>query len=142
MPQFNMGSPLDFYTVVVRPLYEEFVSNNGNIAKAVATITMAYHLYEWANNGQKFNEKRFKERYKNHAHLAAQFQIARQVANGVKHNLSNISTRSQAGFSSAFSEAFAKPLVIQDINGSKVSVDKLLKDIMDFWDEQNKMEWR
>ena len=136
MAQFNVGSAPDFFIEVVSPLYSAFVADNANVAKAVSAIVMSYHLFDWAT-GRKFEEKYFNEKYPEKPKLASDFEIARLLANGIKHDLDKIQTRTQSGFSSGFSSGFARPLVIVRPDGSKISVDDLLRSMFEFWQEQH-----
>ena len=70
------------------------------------------------------------------------FRIARGLANGFKHFASpllgkphpgaRVTTRTQRGFSSAFSDEFSRPLNAEDI-----SVDILLRKLVAFWTDQH-----
>lgn len=135
-PSFQVETPVDFYEMVVKPQYEDFLHNNSSSRHAILTIISAYHLYEWVNN-KKFTVSDFKACYPKYAHLAKKFDTARHIANGNKHYVSNsVKTFSQKGFSSAFSDAFARPLNIIFEDGSTISVDKFLNQLMDFWESQ------
>ncbi len=140
MAQFNVGSASDFFIEVVSPLYSTFVADNANVAKAVSAIVMSYHLFDWVT-GRKFEEKHFNDRYPEKPKLAADFEIARLLTNGIKHDLGNIQTRTQSGFRSGFSNEFARPLVIVRPDGSKISVDDLLHSMFYFWQEQHDKGW-
>lgn len=140
MAQFNVGSAPDFFIEVVSPLYSAFVTDNANVAKAVSAIVMSYHLFEWATD-QKFEKNYFNNRYPEKPNLASDFETARLLTNGIKHDLDNIQTRKQLGFSSAFSSAFDRPLVIVRSDGSEISVDGLLRSMFEFWQEQHDKGW-
>ncbi len=59
--------------------------------------------------------------------------MARQLVNGTKHFENRIATGTQSGFSPAFSSAFARPVDVIKDDGSQVSADDLLKEMVDFW---------
>jgi hypothetical protein len=76
------------------------------------------------------------------------FKTGRIITNGTKHFLSKrdtkrqkrntkrpkIDTKRQAGFSSAFSDGFARPLIIVRDEGSEISADKLLREMIKHWE--------
>lgn len=138
MSTFDIKTPDDFFRHVVRPQYEEFLHDNASSRHALVAITLAYHMYEWVSRGKKFTDSDFKARYPSprHAHLRQYFNLARRLANGTKHFRAPVATRIQSGFSSVFSEAFARPLIIVDDDGSKISADALLEALVGFWSEQ------
>ncbi|HFI9803869.1 TPA: hypothetical protein ACGSUT_003930 [Vibrio parahaemolyticus] len=62
--------------------------------------------------------------------------MARDITNGLKHfKVKPTTTRSQSGFSSAFSNAFARPLIIVSSSGEEVSVDQFLEAMVGFWQQ-------
>lgn len=140
MPKFIIGSPDHFFADVVIPQYDRFLEANSDVGAAVCAIVVTYHMYEWAT-GQSFNRDRFSDLYPNEPSIVEKFDLARRVANGVKHANPRIETRAQTGFSSAFSNSFARPMkVIQD-DGAEVSVDDLLASLMEFWNRQKNKGW-
>jgi len=69
--------------------------------------------------------------------MADVFVTARRITNGTKHYINqNIKTHTQKGFSSGFSDAFARPLIIEWKPGIEKSADILLRELTDFWKEQ------
>ncbi|MBO9453148.1 hypothetical protein J7426_22995 [Tropicibacter sp. R16_0] len=140
MPDFIIGSPQHFFSDVVIPQYQRFVQSNSDVGAAVCAIVMTYHLYEWAT-GQKFRPDSFPTLYPNDLNLLERFDLARRVSNGVKHANPKIETVTQTGFSSGFSFGFARPLNIVQDDGSKVSVDELLRDLIEFWERQDQAGW-
>jgi hypothetical protein len=138
---FNIGSPEELYKVVVIPQYTRFREANSNISSALGAIVTAYHLYEWANDQNKFDQSDFLQRFPNETTLSEYFEIARKLTNGVKHKNFKIKTNTQVGFSSAFGLGFARPLNIELEDGSSISVDDLLETIMDFWAKQSEANW-
>lgn len=93
-------------------------------------------MFEWANKNQKFDRKSFSSNYPNEAHLADFFEVARNITNGTKHFKSKVTTRTQRGFSSAFSSSFARPLNVEFPDGTMKSADELLKQMIEFWARQ------
>ena len=138
---FFIGSRDQFLSDVVLPQYEKFKKSNSSIRVAVCSIIVAYHMYEWAN-GEKFTcAARFAARYPGDASLADSFDVARKVANAVKHADIKIETKAQAGFSSSFGNSFARPLNIVLDDGSRTSVDDLLQLLVGFWEAQQQNGW-
>ena len=78
-------------------------------------------------NKEKFTEAKFKQKYPHDAGLASEFDVARHITNGTKHCL----TRSVS--TSAFSDAFARPLNITYDNGVIISADHFLRALINFW---------
>ncbi|WP_257971655.1 hypothetical protein [Vibrio parahaemolyticus] len=75
-----------------------------------------------------------RERYPEQKDLANLFEMARDITNGLKHfKVKPTTTRSQSGFSSAFSNAFARPLIIVSSSGEEISVDQFLEAMVGFW---------
>ncbi|PTP28162.1 hypothetical protein [Vibrio splendidus] len=135
-PTFEVQSSEQFFDVIVKPQYEDFLKNNSSSRHALLTIITVYHLYEWVH-GEKFTKESFKEKYPDHEDLASEFDVARHVTNGTKHCLTRgISTSTQRGFSSAFNNSFARPMSITYENGVSVSVDMFLRPLIDFWQQQ------
>ncbi len=132
---FFIGSQEQFFSDVVYPQYENFKSRNSNISAAIGAIICTYHMYEWGT-GSRFTQEHFIDQFSEDAELAEYFEMARKVSNGAKHANPRIETVTQAGFSSAFSSGFARPLNIIDDSGVSVSVDELLDTMIDFWKRQ------
>jgi len=61
------------------------------------------------------------------------FEIARKITNGTKHCIQAIETKTQRGFSSDFSDDFARPLIVVQDDGTDLSVDRLIREIIDYW---------
>lgn len=89
-------------------------------------------MYEWVYR-RKFCCQHFDATYPNDRGLAEKFDLARRVTNGTKHFASTVKTQTQSGYSSAFSDAFARPLNVTLDDGNMLSVDILLQDIVGFW---------
>ena len=78
--------------------------------------------------------------------MADIFELARRISNGTKHFLPKAMTSTQTGFSSGFSDAFARPLNVElpidteDVSLSKISisVDFILSKMVKFWKRQEK----
>lgn len=133
---FGIRNAEAFFNEMVLPQYEEFLRNNSSSRYALLTIILAYHLYEWVHK-RKFKINEFEETYPAHAQLAQDFDVARNITNGTKH-FSNkpVNTHTQTGFSSASSDAFARPLNIQYPDGTEISADQFLRKLIEFWKEQ------
>ena len=130
---FDIKSPSDFLYKMVIPQYEDFVTHNSSSRHALLTIIVAYHMYEWVHR-EKFTEDRFTAAYGSSVGgMVETLKVARSIANGTKHFAPRAKTRTQAGFSSAFSDGFARPLIIELSDGREQSVDILLRDMVDFW---------
>jgi hypothetical protein len=130
---FDVRTATDFLDQMVVPQYNDLQDNNASSRFALLCAVVAYHMYEWANNGKKFSEPDFKSRYPAKAHLAGSFELARRLVNGTKHFQNRIGTRTQRGFPSAFSNAFARPLYVIRDDGTEISADDLIREIVEFW---------
>jgi hypothetical protein len=129
---FDIQTPDDFFTKIVVPQYEDFKGDNGSSRKALIAIIVAYHMFEWANNRKTFA--------KNNSGLPSNindlFETARKITNGTKHFEQKICTKVQGGFSSDFSDAFQRPLIIVLDEEPELSVDKLLGDMIEYWEKE------
>ncbi len=133
---FDVRTPNDYFIKMLLPQYEDFIKNNSSSRHALLTIILAYHMYEWVHN-TTFNENDFNEKYINCRDVATKFNTARLITNGTKHfSKKEIETKVQLGFSSDFSNDFAKPLIIHYENGREVSADDLIYSIVDFWQKE------
>ena len=136
MSSFELKSADDFFYQMVIPQHEEFIANNASSRHALLTTILGYHLFEWVH-GKKFNEDLFLEKYPSHASMVTVFEQARNITNGTKHFKSkDTTTKTQRGFSSAFSPAFAKPLNVIYTDGTSISADEFLGSLVAFWKEQ------
>ena len=143
---FNIRTARDFLHEIVIPQHDDFIANNSSSRHALLTILVSYHLYEWVHPQEKFSKDHFSENYKNELGMADIFELARGISNGTKHFLPKATTRTQTGFSSAFSEAFARPLNVEfpkdtvdvSLSQKSVSVDLVLSKIVEFWKKQEK----
>lgn len=134
---FGVTTAAEFLTAIVIPQYEAFLADNSSPRHALLTALVAYHLYEWVQ-GKKFSVDRFRSACPGDALLADSFEAARHICNGTKHFKSKpVTTRTQRGFSSGFSDAFARPLVVVMEDGSEQSADSLLREIVEFWKGQH-----
>lgn len=133
---FAIVSADDFFYEMLLPQHRDFVANNASSRHALIAIILSYHMYEWAHNREEFSKERFTKRYPLETELVDLFELARKITNGTKHFENRASTRTQSGFSSAFSEGFARPLVIVKENGSEISADALLDALVGFWKSQ------
>jgi hypothetical protein len=130
---FDIKTAADFFDQMVLPQYHDFLTDNASSRFALLCAVVAYHMHEWANNRTEFRAADFKARYPSKAHLAELFELARRLVNGTKHFANRVRTRTQTGFSSAFSDAFTRPLYVVRDDGSEISADDLLREIIDFW---------
>ena len=100
-------------------------------------------MYEWVNG--PFDTRGFERKYPDDANLASVFEVARRIANGTKHFKARakkdkrVQTKVQSGFSSAFSDGFARPLNVTVLNGTQRSADKLLRRMVEFWRHQESL---
>jgi hypothetical protein len=134
---FEVKTAEDFLTQLVLPQYDDFLRNNASSRFALLCAVVTYHMYEWVNNPSKFQEADFRIRYPVEAHLAYLFELLRCLVNSTKHFRNRIGTRTQVGFSPAFSNAFSRPLYIIRDDGSEISADDLLKETVEFWKGQH-----
>lgn len=132
---FEIKDAETFFNEMVLPQYEEFLKNNSSSRYALLTTIMAYHLYEWVHK-KKFELNEFEVAYPAHTRLAQDFNIARKITNGAKHFSVTVTTRTQQGFKSAFSDGFARPLIIEYPDGTEISADQFLRKLIEFWKEQ------
>jgi len=151
---FDIKTPADLFERVLLPTYREFVENNASSRHALQGTLVAYHLFDWAND-EGFTDDAFVRHYPEpeHREMLGFFRVARGLANGFKHLASplpgkphtgprvvtstqrpgpRVATSTQTGFSSEFSEEFARPL-----NAEDVSVDFLLQRLVAFWTDQH-----
>jgi hypothetical protein len=136
---FGIATPGQYFTTLVLPQFTDFLADNSSVRHALLATMAAYHMYEWVHPGSKFTADTFRSIYPSHAKLAESFEEARQITNGTKHFVTrSVKTRKQAGFSSAFSDGFAKPLVIVLEDGSEKSADRLLRELVEFWQGQHR----
>ena len=135
---FGLEKARDFYDEIVFPQYQDFLQKNSSKRHALLTIISAYHLYEWVHR-TKFTRTDFKNRYPNESEVEELFETARHLTNGTKHYKNKaVKTRAQGGFSSAFSNAFARPLIIIKPDSSEVSADEFCEALIGFWQRQVK----
>ena len=62
--------------------------------------------------------------------------MARRITNGAKHFAPRAKTHTQVGFSSDFSDEFARPLNVEYDDGTQESADVFLRKMVDFWKGQ------
>ena len=129
---FDIESPSDFLYKIVIPQYKDFVSHNSSSRHALLAIMTAYHMYEWVHR-EKFTEDGFRAVYGDVGGMIETFNVARRITNGTKHFAQTVRTRKQGGFSSEFSDEFARPLIIEFSDGKEQSVDILLRNMVGFW---------
>ena len=132
---FGIRTARDFFNELVVPQHDAFVDENSSSRHALLTVIVAYHMYEWVH-GQKFTEGDFRTRYPNEQRLAETFELARNVTNGTKHFKPKAKTHTQGGFSSGFSDGFARPLNVEYGSGTQESADVFLRKMVDFWKRQ------
>ena len=135
---FNIRTPHDFLHEMVIPQHKEFIANNSSSRYALITIILVYHMYEWVH-GDKFSKEHFRSNYGNKKEMAEMFDLARKIANGTKHFKPKTRTKAQVGFSSAFSDGFARPLNVEYDDGREQSVDLFLRKMVEFWKQQEEV---
>ncbi|QYY34646.1 hypothetical protein [Ruficoccus sp. ZRK36] len=130
----GIRNAIDFYDQLAFPAYQDFLSRNGCPRHALVAIILAYHMYEWAHQ-EAFDKGKFLERYPKHGCEAQCLEYARLLANGSKHfnPKVKVETRKQNGFSSAFSDAYQRPLIVIIDHGKEISFDTILSTVMGFW---------
>lgn len=136
---FDIKTAKDFFRKIVMPEYNDFLENNDSSRHALLATIACYHLYEWVNQ-KKFTVEHFESVYPDHTEMASNFELARHITNGTKHYKNkSATTRTRVGFSSAFRDSsvgFARPLIIKAQDGNEKSADNLLRELVDFWEEQ------
>ena len=140
---FDIRTPRDFLHRMILPQYEDFIGHNASTRYALLAFIVVYHMYEWVNPRKKFTKEGFQSLYPSDPDMAATFDLARGIVNGTKHFKPTgcqhrPKTHMQTGFSSAFSDGFARPLNIEAPDGTSESVDILLRK-MDFWKRQEQL---
>ena len=134
---FNIRTAHDFLHEMIIPQHENFREKNSSSRHALLTIILIYHMYEWVH-GSKFSINHFRSTYKNEDGVAEMFELARNIANGTKHFLQKVKTHVQPGFSSGFSDGFARPLNVECDDGRKQSADVFLRQLVEFWVQEEK----
>src|SRR5262249_36712234 len=128
---FDIQTPDDFFTKVVLPQCEEFIQDNASSRKALIAVIVTYHMFEWA-----YGEKVDKIKSPLPSDINDLFDIARRISNETKHFKLKIGTKRQAGFSSAFSDGFSRPLIIVRDDKSEIGADQLLREMIDHWNAE------
>lgn len=133
---FQVVDAKSYFNIMVKPQYEEFLEKNSCVKNALLSTMLTYHMYEWAHPKEKFSIEQFEKRYPDKKELANLFEMARDITNGMKHfKVKPTTTRSQGGFSSGFSNDFARPLIIVSSSGEEISVDEFLEKMVIFWQQ-------
>lgn len=132
---FGVRTARDFFDQLVVPQHADFVRENGSSRHALLTVIVAYHMYEWVH-GRKFTPRDFRTRYPNEPDQVGTFDVARKITNGTKHFKPKARTHTQGGFSSDFSDEFARPLNVEYDDGTRESADMFLRKMVDFWKKQ------
>ena len=109
---FDIKTADDFFRDLVFPQYQDFLDNNSSSRHALLSTITAYHVYEWVYR-DKFKKDKFLQANPDELELSDLIDLARNIANGTKHFISKVETRTQSGFSSCFSSEFARPLIIR-----------------------------
>jgi hypothetical protein len=132
---FDIETADDFFREIVLPEYDEFLEANSSARHALLCIMVAYHMYEWVYHTE-FSKSDFLQSKRGQNEIGDYLDVARKVTNATKHFKNRARTRTQLGFSSEFSDEFARPLLVEIDNGDEVSVDILLRRLVEFWKEQ------
>ena len=136
---FGITTPAEFFDQLLVPQHHDFLSDNASSRFALTCAIFGYHLYDWVNPTRVVQNNfraDFEAHYQRHpakVHLAEMFDLTRRLTNGTKHFRNRVGTGTQAGFSSAFSSDFRRPLYVIRDDGSQIGADELLKEIVDFW---------
>ncbi len=126
---FDIKTAQDFLHKMILPQYEEFKTNNASSRHALLTIILVSHMHEWVRPNKPSYPKDIEEMP----------GLAKKIADGTKHFVPKAKTRTRRGFSSAFSNGFARPLIIKLPGGGELSVDQLLRKLVEFWKEQDRL---
>jgi len=130
---FDITTAREFFDGVVIPQYDDFIANNASQRHAILSTIVTYHMYEWVNL-HKFSQTKFATDYPNDTAMIDYFELARNMTNGMKHFIPNAAnTRTQTGFSSAFDNSFARPLLVTFDDGAEISADDFLSAMIGFW---------
>ena len=140
---FGIRSAPDFLHKLLIPQHKDFTADNASSRQAVLAIILAYHIFEWFH-GRPFTRKHFQELYPEEVKMIDLFGLAGAISNGTKHFKPRAKTTAGVGFSSAFSEAFERPLNIEfpqdtvyaPYSGQRISADCLLKRLVTFWKDR------
>ena len=135
---FDIRNASDFLHKMVLPQYSDFTVKNSSSRHALLAMLVAYHMYEWVH-ANKFSKNHFAENYRDDPSMAEIFEIARNIVNGTKHFSERAKTTTQTGFSSEFSDEFARPLNVEFPDGSKETADRIIRKMVDFWKRQEKL---
>ena len=125
---FDIKTAHDFLHKMIIPQYEEFKANNASSRHALLTIILVTHMREWVKPEPSYPKD-----------IDEMFDLARKVANGTKHFKPRAKTWVQVGFSSGFSDDFARPLNVEFPGNRELSVDMLLDKLVEFWKEQDQL---
>ena len=134
-PIFNIQTPHDFLHQLIIPQHNEFIQKNSSVRHALLTIILVYHMYEWVHS-KKFTKIHFKTTYPSDLQIVDRLILAGNITNGTKHFIHKANTHMQTGFSSGFSDGFARPLNVEFPDGRKESVDIFLRELVEFWKRQ------
>ena len=132
---FNVRNADDFMREMIVAQHDDFIRNNASARHALLAIILVYHMYEWVH-GVPFSRTHFAKRYPSEPRIADYLELAKAITNGTKHFRSKAKTRVQAGFSSDFSEDFARPLNLEFQDGAETSADQFLRTLVEFWNRQ------
>ena len=131
-------SASDMLHSLIIPQYEDFLCKNSSIRYAVLTVILAYHMYEWVHD-KKFTKEHFANSYTDEDSMVELFEQARVISNDLKHCKFRTNIRTQVGFSSGFSDGFARPIMLKTPKGNEVSMDKLLRFLVEFWRRRERL---
>ena len=125
---FGITNAHDFFHEIVLPQHEDFLAHCSSPRHALLAIIVAYHMFEWVPPGPS-----------NKA-LPKVFELAKKITNGTKHFKQKVQTRKQGGFSGGFSPAFgdgfARSLRVMLPDGTEQSANVILRQMVDFWTQQ------
>ncbi|MDD9991958.1 MAG: hypothetical protein OXP75_09150 [Rhodospirillales bacterium] len=135
---FGIHDANDFLNNMVLPQYQEFLKKNSSSRAALLTFMLVYHMYEWVHCCA-FSQEHFLETYPTDKHMCVFFETARRICNGTKHFAQRADTTVQSGFSSGFSDGFARPLNVTLAGNRQESADRLLHELVQFWERQKQV---
>ena len=135
----NSYSARDMLHSLIIPQYEDFLRKNSSIRYAVLTVLLAYHMYEWVHRVRRFTKEHFDDNYTGEDNMVELFEIAREISNDLKHCKFETNIRTQTGFSSGFSDGFARPIIVKTPQGQEISMDKLLRALVEFWKRREQL---
>ena len=113
-------------------MHDAFVANNGSVHFGLSAVLVLYHMYDKFYRRQFGHDKGRSSNFPDE-NTYKMFKIAQRLANSSKHAEVTIETIRQSGFSSGFSDGFARPLNVK-FDGEIVSLDNLVAVLYTYWE--------